>query len=287
MNYQPLVSVMMPAYNAEDTIAMALKSLQLQTYNKWECVIVDDGSTDRTASIVDSVKDERIKLIKLDKNMGRGYARQVALDNCDGDYVAMLDADDWYYSGKLQAQVEAFKQYPQLAVVSCGMVVTDIKGDITGVRSIGDNRIKRFAKPTTVPIPHAPSMYRKSLAKNIRYDSRFKLAQDVDFLRRLLLTEQYMLLDMIGYVYEEQQSNNPRKIFKGYYYSARGYLKFVPYFPVMAISKSTFEFAKLVRLLGYIALGKFDTLIASRSVLPTPVQKMEFDAQLKLLGEKQ
>lgn len=287
MGSQPLVSVMMPAYNAENTITMAVKSLQLQTYNNWECIIVDDGSTDGTVSVINSIKDSRIRLIRLDENMGRGYARQVALDNCDGDYVAMLDADDWYYNGKLQAQVEAFNQHPELAVVSCGMAVTDAKGDICGVRSIGGNQIKCFDKPTTVPVPHAPSMYRNSLAKDIRYDSRFKLAQDVDFLRRLLMGEKYMLLDVIGYVYEEQQSNNPNKVFKGYYYSARGYLKFLPRFPITAVSKSTFEIAKLIRLMGYTALGKFDVLIASRSTKPTSLQQVEFSAQLKKMGKKQ
>ena len=92
---------------------------------------------------------------------------------------------------------------------------------------------------------------------------------------------------MIGYVYEEQQSNNPKKIFQGYYYSARGYLKFLPSFPITAVSKSTFEIAKLIRLMGYTALGKFDVLIASRSLKPTPLQQAEFTAQLKSLGEQQ
>ena len=287
MSSQPLVSVMMPAFNAEYTIDKAIKSLQLQTYESWECVIVDDGSTDDTVAIINSIQDDRIRLIKLEKNMGRGYARQVALENCHGEYVAMLDADDWYYNGKLQAQVEAFNNYPELGVVSCGMAVTNTTGDISGVRSIGDNQVKFFDKPTTVPVPHAPSMYRKSLAENIRYDSRFKLAQDVDFLRRLLVHEKYMLLDMIGYVYEEQQSNSPKKIFQGYYYSARGYLKFLPSFPITAVSKSTFEIAKLIRLMGYTALGKFDVLIASRSLKPTLLQQREFNAQLKTLDDKQ
>lgn len=286
MSSQPLVSVMMPAYNAEYTIDKAIKSLQLQTYESWECVIVDDGSIDDTVAIINSIQDDRVRLIKLEKNMGRGYARQVALDNCDGEYVAMLDADDWYYSGKLQAQVDAFNKHPELGIVSCGMAVTNNTGDISGVRSIGNNQVKSFDKPTTVPVPHAPSMYRKLLAKNIRYDSRFKLAQDVDFLRRLLMHEKYMLLDMIGYVYEEQQSNSPKKIFKGYYYSARGYLKFLPSFPIIAVSKSTFEIAKLIRLMSYTALGKFDMLIASRSFEPTSSQRIEFNAQLKCLGEQ-
>lgn len=119
----------MPAYNAENTIAKALKSLLNQTYMNWECIIVDDGSTDSTVKIVSSFNDSRINLISLEKNMGRGYARQVALDNSSGEYIAMLDADDWYYSNKLKSQIDIFNKYPEVSVVSCGMAVTDLNGE--------------------------------------------------------------------------------------------------------------------------------------------------------------
>lgn len=283
MSSQPLVSVMMPAFNAEYTIDKAIKSLQLQTYESWECVIVDDGSTDDTVAIINSIQDDRIRLIKLEKNMGRGYARQVALDNCHGEYVAMLDADDWYYNGKLQAQVEAFNKYPELGVVSCGMAVTNTTGDISGVRSIGNNQVKIFDKPTTVPVPHAPSMYRKSLAKNIRYDSRFKLAQDVDFLRRLLLHEKYMLLDMIGYVYEEENSNSPKKNIKSYYYSSLGYLKFIKGFPITSSANTVIELLKIPRVAFYASVGRYEDLLETRSLKPNDVQKSNYIIQRDIL----
>lgn len=280
------VSVMMPAYNAGKTILKALRSLQNQTFKAWECIVVDDGSTDDTAAIVVSISDERIKLIQLEKNMGRGYARQVALENSKGKYIAMLDADDWYYSSKLSDQVEVFKLYPDLAIVSCGMALTNIAGEIIGVRCLGDNTPKLFEKPTTVPVPHAPSMYKKEIATNIQYDKRFKLAQDVDFLRRALLGKHYVLIDKIGYVYEEQQSNSSKKVLQGYYYSARGYLKFLTDFPALALFKSVFEIAKIMRVIAYVAVGKFDSLIASRSIIPTSTQQIEFNEQQRKLGEK-
>lgn len=281
----PLVSVMMPAYNAENTILKSLKSLQKQTYVNWECIVVDDGSRDNTTKVVLSLNDERIKLISLEKNMGRGYARQVALDNSNGTYIAMLDADDWYYSTKLENQIEIFNKYPKVSVVSCGMAVTNLNGEIVGVRSLGDNNIKVLDKPTTVPVPHAPTMYKKSIAVNTKYDPNFKLAQDVDFLRRIMLEKKYVLLDSIGYVYEEQQSNLPKKIMQGYYYSARGYIKFINKYPLYSTFKATFELVKILRLGMYAFLGKFDQLIESRSISPSKQQKEEFLMQSKSLSE--
>lgn len=281
----PLISVMMPAYNAENTIVKALKSLQQQTYPYWECIVVDDGSIDNTSNVVLSFNDDRIKLISLEKNMGRGYARQVALDNSNGTYIAMLDADDWYYSTKLKNQIEVFSMHPEVSIVSCGMAVTDVEGNIVGVRSLGDNSIKTLNKPATVPVPHAPTMYKKSLAINTKYDPNFKLAQDVDFLRRIMLNQKYVLLNSIGYVYEEQQSNLPKKVMQGYYYSARGYIKFINKYPLYSAFKSSFELVKILRLGVYTFLGKFGSLIKARSILPTEQQKQEFLRELNNLSE--
>lgn len=281
----PLISIMMPAYNAENTIAKALKSLLNQTYMNWECIIVDDGSTDSTVKIVSSFNDSRINLISLEKNMGRGYARQVALDNSSGEYIAMLDADDWYYSNKLKSQIDIFNKYPEVSVVSCGMAVTDLNGDIVGIRSIGDGSVKFFDKPTTVPVPHAPTMYKKDIAENVKYDANFKLAQDVDFLRRIMFGRKYVLLNTIGYVYEEQQSNLPKKVMQGYYYSARGYIKFINKYPLYSSFKAIFELVKIFRLGFYTFTGKFDQLIKARSIPPSNKQKLDFDAESKNISE--
>lgn len=77
----PKVSVIMPAYNARRTIIRACASLVAQSFGDWECLVVDDGSADGTAAIVESIGDERFRVIRLERNMGRGVARQVALEN--------------------------------------------------------------------------------------------------------------------------------------------------------------------------------------------------------------
>jgi len=96
----PAVSIMMPAYNAERYVARAIESVFAQSFSDWELVIVDDGSTDRTAAIAASYQDARIIVVHK-VNGGEASARNVALGAMHGEYVAFLDADDEWLPGHL------------------------------------------------------------------------------------------------------------------------------------------------------------------------------------------
>lgn len=101
------VSIITPSYNSEAFIAETIKSVQNQTYNNWEMIIVDDCSTDSTCKIVESFaeQDDRIKLIRQENNSGAGAARTKAMRNSVGRFIAYLDADDIWYPEKLEKQV--------------------------------------------------------------------------------------------------------------------------------------------------------------------------------------
>lgn len=115
-----LVSIIMPAYNAEKFIANSIQSVQNQTHIDFEIIIVDDCSTDATVSIIqDFVRDDsRIKLVCLAKNSGTGVARNVALQQITGQFVAFLDADDLWTPNKLSVQLTFMKTH-QLAFTFC------------------------------------------------------------------------------------------------------------------------------------------------------------------------
>ena len=104
---EPLVSIISPTYNDEDTIENTINSVLNQSYKNWEMIIVDDCSRDNTGYIVKqkAKEDERIKYIKLDKNSGASVARNVALKNAKGKYIAFLDCDDLWLEDKLKKQV--------------------------------------------------------------------------------------------------------------------------------------------------------------------------------------
>ncbi len=110
----PIVSIMMPAYNAERTIEQAIDSALAQTMPDWELIVVDDGSTDGTASRAASraERDARIKLVRQ-ANGGESAARNTALQQMQGELVAFLDADDLYLPEHLALTVGYLQTHPQ------------------------------------------------------------------------------------------------------------------------------------------------------------------------------
>ncbi|MDK2801600.1 MAG: hypothetical protein PWQ70_3219 [Clostridiales bacterium] len=100
-----LVSIVVPAYNAEKYIADAIESVLRQTYPYFELIIVDDASTDRTAEVVQSFSDQRIKLIRHASNKGPGAARNTAIEVASGKWMAVLDADDQWKANRLERLV--------------------------------------------------------------------------------------------------------------------------------------------------------------------------------------
>ncbi len=121
---RPLVSVIIPAYNAARFIAETLASAQAQTWPNLEIIVVDDGSTDETAAIVEAAAatDPRITLIRQ-ANAGVAAARNRAIVNAKGEYVAPLDADDLWHPENVQAQVEALEQAGPRAVLAYAWTV--------------------------------------------------------------------------------------------------------------------------------------------------------------------
>ena len=98
----PAFSIISPVYNCAQFVSRCYSTLQAQTFEDWEWVVVDDGSTDATAAAVRAVQDPRIRLISYAVNRGRGYARMQALDAARGDWMVVWDIDDLYFPDRLQ-----------------------------------------------------------------------------------------------------------------------------------------------------------------------------------------
>lgn len=106
----PTVSVIIPAYNRAATIVRSIQSVLAQTLQDLELIIVDDGSTDQTRKVAGEIRDERIRLICHERNLGAAAARNTGMKAATGKYVAWLDSDDEWLPEKLQIQLEAFGQ---------------------------------------------------------------------------------------------------------------------------------------------------------------------------------
>lgn len=115
---QPLVSIIMPVYNCEKYISEAIESVLSQSYQNWELLIVDDGSTDHSPEIIDryAQKDVRIQSFH-NKNEGVSAARNFALSKISGELVTFIDSDDVYHPDRLQRMVQIFEKYPNCDIV--------------------------------------------------------------------------------------------------------------------------------------------------------------------------
>lgn len=105
-----LVSIITPTYNCAKFIGATIESVLNQTYQNFEMIIVDDASKDNTEEVVKSFKDKRIKYIRLSKNSGPAVARNRAMDEAKGKYMAFLDSDDLWKREKLEKQINFIKK---------------------------------------------------------------------------------------------------------------------------------------------------------------------------------
>ncbi|MGB7443734.1 MAG: glycosyltransferase [Coleofasciculaceae cyanobacterium] len=111
----PAISVVIPVYNGEKTIHETINSVLKQSFCDWELIVINDGSTDLTQSIVSSIKDSRVKLFNY-PNAGLSATRNRGIELATGNYISFLDADDLWSSDKLKSQLEALQLNPQAAV---------------------------------------------------------------------------------------------------------------------------------------------------------------------------
>lgn len=176
----PLVSVILPVYNAESTILEAINSIIEQTYPNWELLLINDGSKDHTKEVIKRINDKRIRYIENDGNKGLIYTLNRGISLAKGEYIARMDSDDKSRPNRFEKQVSFLDSHKE--VIVCGSFI-EIFGDNINktVREFKQSNedIKQFYLLKT-PFAHPAVMIRRSilLNNNICYDFSFKCAED-------------------------------------------------------------------------------------------------------------
>jgi glycosyltransferase involved in cell wall biosynthesis len=126
-----MVSIVTPAYNSEEFIAITIDSVIAQTFTNWELIVVNDGSTDKTQGIVEeySQKDNRIRILNHTISKGAGVSRNYAIKKATGDYITFLDADDIWKPEKLEEQLKLLNDQ-NVAVCFSSYELIDEKGQL-------------------------------------------------------------------------------------------------------------------------------------------------------------
>ena len=140
----PVFSVVMPAYNAEATVGESIGSVLAQTMTDWELLVVDDCSTDGTLEVCRSFSDPRIRALQTPRNVNAAGARNTALEQARGEYVAFLDSDDLAAPNRLERQLRFFRENPSVSV--CG----------TYVETFTTGPLAKTCEPICYPVADGP-----------------------------------------------------------------------------------------------------------------------------------
>ncbi len=124
----PLISIIVPAYNYGRFLGACIEGVLAQTYPHWELLVIDNGSTDNTAEVIAHYDDPRIRPFRIENNSGPVEAWVLGYNECRGDFFAILPADDLFKPGKLEAQVQYLRDHPGIHAVGTYIEVIDDDG---------------------------------------------------------------------------------------------------------------------------------------------------------------
>lgn len=221
-----MVSVIMGVFNGEQFLQEAVDSILGQTFTNFEFLIVDDGSTDNSATIIEGYNDFRIRLIRNHCNLGLAASLNRALSMTRGTYIARMDADDVCLSERLERQVAFLEENPHIG--ACG----------TWMRVIGESGGAIFKYPLTAPeircrllfdsaLSHPTMMFRRGVFDRLEkvYDPIFSPAEDFDLWSRLSIVTELANIDVVMLLYrqhfdqvtnkhQKEQSLSRREVYK-------------------------------------------------------------------------
>jgi glycosyltransferase involved in cell wall biosynthesis len=184
---QPLVSVLIPVYNTERYIENAINSILFQTYSNIELIIVNDGSTDNSESIINKfvLTNNKIKYYPNTENLGISKTRNIGLSHCIGDFIVLLDSDDICAPNRIEKQTEFLIKNTGYKAVSSWMQEFGNKNP-KQYRYNHDFETLKCVSVFYNPVSHAATMFDSKALKEIGYDENYSYAEDYHMFLRFI-----------------------------------------------------------------------------------------------------
>ncbi len=201
-----LISIIMPAYNAEDYIKEALQSILNQTYPHFELLICDDGSTDNTLNILNSINDKRIRLFKNEKNLGNLKTTNFLFSKCNGDFITIQDADDYSDINRLKLLLNAFEKDSELGMVGSNYLAISFDGKemFSGNLPLLNDEITSISNKEVIPMLYASVMVKKEVFESVKTFPIFfdrKGYADFDWMSRIQEVTKVKNIKNVLYIY--------------------------------------------------------------------------------------
>lgn len=167
MDTPPRISVIMGIYNCENTLEESIESILDQTYQNFEFILCDDGSTDNTYAVASwyAEKYPHVTLLKNEVNKGLNYTLNRCLEVSKGEYIARQDGDDISLATRFEQEIKILDDNPQVAIVSCPMIYFNETGDFKVGKATLIPQKKDFVYGS--PFCHAPCMIRRSVMTDV------------------------------------------------------------------------------------------------------------------------
>ena len=217
----PVISVILPVYNAEEYIFDSLQSILNQSFGSFEVIVINDGSTDNSESIILQFKDIRIRYIKNEVNLKLIATLNLGLDLARGKYIARLDADDIAFPNRFEKQVAFLEKNSDYGIV--GSYAKEFGKSTEVIKYVLDDESLRFALITHNPFVHSAIMFRYSIVKqyNLQFDKNCIHVEDYDLWIKILtytkgqnipeILVNYRVHDLqISFQYRDLQIQNTR-----------------------------------------------------------------------------
>lgn len=200
----PLVTVALPVYNGSATLALAIRSILLQTLQNWELILVDDGSTDSSLEVVREFNDPRIRIVAYEINRNLPTSLNEAVRLARGKYLARMDQDDISFPDRLKIQVDYLERHPDVDLVGAGILVFNNSGVCLGKLPVPENHEGICRRPWSgFYLPHPTWMGRIEWFRTNPYNPEAVNTEDQDLLFRAHQTSKFACLTQILLAYRE------------------------------------------------------------------------------------
>ncbi|WPU95801.1 glycosyltransferase [Mucilaginibacter sabulilitoris] len=204
---EQLVTIAIPVFNAEKTIALAIKSVLKQSYKNWELIIINDGSKDRSIKIIHEFLDHRIRIV--DDNINRGLINRLNSipTMANGKYIARMDADDIMHPERIAKQVYYMESNPDIDVVDCAIYTIDDVNQVKGIRNMEDLPKTKDALLFHCMFTHPAILGKKEWFIKYPYDYNYYRAEDYELWLRAYDDSKYGRVKLPLLFYREGNVN--------------------------------------------------------------------------------
>lgn len=210
----PRASIIVPAFNASATIAETLKSLQDQSFQDFEVIVVNDGSTDHTVDVVQPfLRDNRFHVVDQ-PNRGLAGARNNGIANASGYYIGFCDSDDLWVADKLARHILHLDMSPDVGLSYAGSILIDDEGQPLGLKQtprlhsitaaevfkrnpVGNGSVAVFRRAALMDIAYTPQ---KDRPRQWFFDETFRQSEDIECWLRLALTTDWEIEGILGHL---------------------------------------------------------------------------------------